>query len=75
MKILLKCATTIAGQKVPMTSIGKGKNAIAEKTCLEAPSIEARAAINRQHAILAPAKSAVNFELKQKTEAVKAVEK
>ena len=67
MKIKLKCTTIIAGQKVPMTSIGKGKKALAEKTVLDAPSIDARAAINRQHATLASAADTVNFELKAVT--------
>lgn len=72
MKIVLKCATEIAGQMVPMTSIGgKGKEAHAQPTCLDAPEKEARAAINRQHAVLAPAKSKVNFNLKKPAPATK----
>jgi hypothetical protein len=63
MKIELKCTTMIAGQKVPMTIIGKGKNALANKTCLEAPGEEARAAINRQHATLASLSDKINFKL------------
>jgi len=64
MRIILKCGTTIAGEKVPMTSISKGKKPQAEYTCLEAPDVEARAAINRQHAALATVNDEINFTLK-----------
>ena len=75
MKIILKCTTKIDGQEVPMTSIGQGQNALAKATCLDASDSEARAAINRQHAILAPAETEINFEFDEVKKTAKATAK
>ena len=69
MKIRLKCATNIAGQKVPMDS--PGKNNVMEKTCLVASDTDARQAINSQHATLATVDDHINFTLKTEKTAVK----